>query len=172
MIGDPHPDFQVGLNIALIYKGFDFSGFAFWNQGGDLFNYARYYSDFQTFQTQRSHEFLYDSWTPTNQNALLPKLDLSDTYSNKYATSYYIEDASYIRLKTLQLGYTVPVNVLKKINIAKARIYVQAQNIITAKKTSCLDPGLSIQGGDLSMGVVLDNLPTPKQVLLGVNIEF
>ena len=172
LIGNPHPDFQVALNLSMDYKGFDFSGFLFWNQGGDLFNYARYYSDFQTFQTQRSAEFLYDSWTPTHKDALLPKLDLQDTYSNKYASSYFIEDATYVRLKNLQLGYSIPAAILKKINITKARIYIQAENIFTAKKTSCLDPGLSIQGGDLSMGVVLNNLPTPKQILFGVNLEF
>jgi TonB-linked SusC/RagA family outer membrane protein len=172
MIGDPHPDFQVGLNLTLTYRGFDFSGFVFWNQGGDLFNYARYYSDFQTFQTQRSHEFLYDSWTPAHKDALLPKLDLQDTYSNKYVTSYFIEDATYVRLKNLQLGYSVPSGLLDKINVARARIYVQAQNLFTAKKFSGLDPGMSISGGDLSMGVVLNNLPTPKQVLVGVNIDF
>ena len=172
MIGSPHPDFQVGLNLSLAYKGFDFTGFLFWSQGGDLFNYDRYYSDFQTFATNRSARFLYDSWTPTHTNALLPKLDVNDTFSNKYITSYFIEDATYLRLKTLQLGYTIPSDVVEKISVNKVRFYVQTQNVFTLTKFSGLDPGISISGDDLGMGVVLNQLPVPKQILFGINIEF
>ena len=173
-LGSPHPDFQVGLNLSLAYKGFDFSGFLFWNQGGDIFNYSLWESDFQTFQYNRSHRFLYDSWTPElGKNALLPKLDLYDTYSNKNVSSYFVEDATYLRMKTLQLGYTIPANMVDKINVDKIRVYVQAQNIFTLSKFRGTDPGISISGGDdLTMGVVNNYTPTPKQILFGISIGF
>mgnify|MGYP001805957484 FL=1 len=181
-LGSPHPDFQMGVNLSLTYKAFDFSTFIFWNQGGELFNYSRYNVDFMTFQYNRSARMLYDSWTPENHNAKLPILDVNDTYSNKYVTDYFVEDATYVRLKTLQLGYTVPASVTKKMKVDKLRIYAQAQNLFTITKFSGLDPAGSFTNGtntsgvtatdDLSMGVVNNVTPTPKQILFGINLTF
>ncbi len=170
-IGSPHPDFQVGINLGLNYKNFDFSAFLFWNQGGEIFNYSRFNTDFNTYQYERSARMLYDSWTPDHTDALLPKLDINDSYSNKYATSYFVEDATYLRLKTLQLGYTIPQSVLNRISIQRLRIYVQAQNLLTFTKFSGLDPDTGLSGGnDLGMGVVNNFTPTPKQVIFGVSL--
>jgi TonB-linked SusC/RagA family outer membrane protein len=173
IIGSPHPDFQMGLNLTVSYKGIDLTGFLFWNQGGDLFNYTKYNTDFSTFSYNRSHRYLYDSWTPEKGNsALLPKLDISDTYSNRYVTSYFVESATYLRLNNLQLGYTLPVNIVKKLNIDRVRIYAQAQNLFTLTKFKGLDPGISTSGNDLAMGVVNNYTPTPQQILFGINIGF
>jgi len=171
-IGDPHPDFQVGFNVDLAYRGFDLTAFFFWNQGGDIFNYARYRTDFNTFQYNRSDRMLYDSWTPQNTDALLPVLDLNDTYSNTYVTSYFVEDATYLRLRQLQLGYSVPASLISKIRVDRLRLYVSAQNLFTITNYSGLDPGISIQGSDLSMGVSSGERPTPKQILFGINLGF
>ncbi len=179
-IGSPHPDFQIGVNASLQYKGFDLGAFLFWNKGGEIFNYSRYNTDFMTFQYNRSARMLYDSWTPDHTGALLPKLDVNDSYSNKYATDYFVEDASYVRLKNLQLGYTLPQSMLNKIKVRKLRIYVQAQNLFTITNFSGLDPDSSLQSyvedddsiADLSMGVVNNITPTPKQFLVGINLGF
>lgn len=171
-IGSPHPDFQASINVDLKYKNFDLAAFLFWNQGGNLFNFNRYRTDFMTFRYNRSARYLYDSWTPDNQDALLPKLDINDNVSNRYATDYFVEDATYLRLRNLQLGYTVPASIATKIKMQRLRIYVAAQNLFTISKYSGLDPGLGISGGDLGMGVVSNERPTPKQVLFGVNIGF
>jgi hypothetical protein len=138
-----------------------------------LFNYARYNTDFNTFNYNRSARMLYDSWTPEHTNAMLPKMDLLDTYSNKYATNYYVESASYVRLKTLQLGYNFPKALLSKIKVDKMRLYVQAQNLFTATKFSGLDPDGSIGGtADTSVGIVNNVNPTPRQIMFGVNLGF
>jgi len=136
-----------------------------------------------TFQYNRSARMLYDSWTPENHNAKLPILDVNDSYSNRYVTDYFVEDASYVRLKTLQLGYTLPASIINRLKVEKLRIYVQAQNLFTITKFSGLDPagsftnGTNATGGltatdDLSMGVVNNVTPTPKQVLFGINLSF
>lgn len=181
-LGSPHPDFQMGLNLSLNYKAFDFSAFVFWNQGGQLFNFSRYNVDFMTFQYNRSARMLYNSWTPENHNAKLPILDVNDTYSNKYVTDYFVEDATYVRLKTLQLGYTIPASITSRWKIEKLRIYAQAQNLFTITNFSGLDPAGSFTNGtntsgvtatdDLSMGVVNNVTPTPKQILFGINLSF
>lgn len=172
-IGSPHPDFQTSANLNLGYKNLDFTAFIFWNQGGKIFNYSRYNTDFNTFKYNRSARMLYESWTPAlGNNALLPKLDLLDTYSNKYPTTYYVEDASYVRLKTIQLGYTLSKGILSKLKVDKVRMYVQAQNLFTKTKFSGLDPDSGLSGGDTAMGIVNNVTPTPKQFLFGLNFGF
>ncbi len=172
-IGNPHPDFQTSLNLSLGYKNFDLSAFLFWNQGGDIYNQQRYVTDFNTFSQNRSGRMLYESWTPElGDNAKLPKLDLFDSYSNVNVTSYFVEDASYLRFKTLQLGYTFPNIITNKIKLDRLRIYLQAQNLFTITNYSGLDPDANLSGGDLSMGVVTNLAPTPKQILFGINLGF
>jgi TonB-dependent starch-binding outer membrane protein SusC len=174
-LGSPHPDFQVGMNLSLTFKNFDFSGFLFWSQGGKVLNYNRYNVDFNNYMYNRSALMLNDSWTPEHQNASLPALDLNDTYSSLYATDYFLEDASYLRLKNLQLGYTLHGGLLQKLKIQKFRIYVQAQNLVTFtnKNFSGLDPEVGIRGtSDLSMGVLSNEVPTPQQIIFGVNVQF
>lgn len=175
VIGSPHPDFQMSMNLSLAYKGFDFTGFLFWNQGGSIFNYSRYNTDFNTFQYNRSSRMSNDSWTPENTNAKLPKLDLLDTYSNQNVSSYFVENASFLRLKTIQLGYTLPKGLLVKYGIDRMRIYIQSQNIFTTKhkSNSSLDPGMGLSGNnDTALGIVYSATPTPKQVLVGLSFGF
>jgi hypothetical protein len=100
-------------------------------------------------------------------------LDINDVSSAKYATDYFVEDATYVRLRTLQLGYTIPAKLANMVKLDKVRVYLQGQNLITWTKFSGLDPGVSISGTtDISMGVINNFNPTPKQLLFGVNISF
>ena len=125
VIGSPHPDFQMSFNISLAYKGFDFTSFIFWNQGGSIFNYGLWQSDFMaSYSFNRSARMLYDSWTPENTDAELPITDVDDSYSNKYCTSYFEEDATYVRMMNLQLGYTLPQAWLNTIKVEKLRIFI------------------------------------------------
>jgi len=174
ILGSPHPDFQSSLNVSLGYKNFDFTSFIFWNQGGDIFNHSRYNTDFNTFTFNRSARMLYESWTPElGDNAKLPKLDVSDVVSTRNLTDYFVEDATYVRVKTLQLGYTIPESLISRIKLARVRVYVQAQNMFTFTKFSGLDPDTGQNGADdLSMGVVNNVSPTPKQFLFGLNLSF
>lgn len=172
-IGNPHPDFQSSLNLNLRYKSFDLSSFLFWNKGGDIFNLSRYYTDFNTFNLNRSKRMMDESWTPELGNyAKLPKLDVLDTYSNQNITDYFVEDASYFRLRNLQLGYSLPQSVLKNLKLDRLRVYVQAQNLFTITDYTGLDPDASLQGGDLSMGISNRPTPTPKQILFGIDLSF
>ncbi|MBN1338321.1 MAG: TonB-dependent receptor, partial [Bacteroidales bacterium] len=115
ILGSPHPDFQVGINLSLAWKGIDFSAFVFWNQGGYLFNDSRYNVDFNTYAYNRSARMLYDSWTPDNKNAKLPRLNWTDVSSARYVTDYFLEDDTYVRVRTMQLGYNLPQNILKAV---------------------------------------------------------
>ncbi len=179
MLGSPHPDFQVGLNLSLQYKNFDLSTFIFWNQGGQVYNLSRRNTDMVRWNLNRSKRMLYQSWGETD-NPLLPKLDINDSETPSAAIDYCVEDVTYIRMKTFQLGYTIPSSTkfMQDLNIDRLRIYVQGQNLFTwvggKKPFTGLDPdaSLSPSADDIGMGAVESQNPTPKQFVIGLNLDF
>jgi len=171
-IGDPNPKFTYGFNLTFTYKAFDLSAFLYGSQGNDIFNWNTWWVDFwPSFQGQKSVDLLNNSWTPTNTSATVPKASNTSNFStNNQICSYYIEDGSYLKLKNLQLGYTIPATVSDKVNISSIRLYVQAVNLLTITKYSGLDPELS--GGDTNFGTDSGNYPLVKQFLFGLNVNF
>lgn len=173
-IGSPHPDLTAGLNLTLAYGNFDFSMFFYSVIGGELYNNTRWWTDFNSFQGNRSQRMLERSWTEgaDNSNALLPILDATDTYSNNIANTYLMEDASYLRARTVQLGYTLPQEIGNKIGLNSLRVYLQAQNLFTITKYSGIDPDVTTLGPETGMGIDMGWYPNPKQYLLGVSLGF
>lgn len=179
-IGSPHPDLIAGLNAAVTWKNWDFSMFWYSTIGNDMFNNTKYFTDFWLFEGNKSTRMRDLSWTPgaDNSNAILPILDYGDTYSGTYTSSYYVEDASFLRLKNVVLGYTFPKTMLSKAGIQNLRLYVQAENVLTITGYSGLDPEYtnvdpsSTSGGDLRRGIDMGGWPTTMRFLFGVNFEF
>ena len=172
VIGNPNPDFTYGLNLGLTYKNFELSAFFYGSQGNDLFNNNRWWVDFwPSFQGQKSKDLLYNSWTPTNTGASVPKASNKSNFSNNtVSNSYYIEDGSYFRMKNLQVAYNVPADVVSKANLTALKLYIQGVNLFTLTKYSGLDP--EIGGGDRAFGVDSGNYPLVKQFIFGVNITL
>jgi TonB-linked SusC/RagA family outer membrane protein len=180
-IGNPQPDFVMGINLGLKYKNFDMTSFFFWNQGGELYNYTKYWTEMRVFVGGVSKRVLNDGWTPENHNATLPRLGTVDgpTPTNGYtdfirstSSDFYLEDASFFRLRTLQVGYTVPSDIASKLKMTRARVYVQGQNLFTISKYTGPDPDINLQGGDLYMGLDNAAFPNPRQVLVGLSLTF
>jgi TonB-dependent starch-binding outer membrane protein SusC len=177
-IGSSHPDFQLSFNLSLTYKNFDMSTFIFWNQGGKLYNQSRQFTDFNQFTFNRSTRMLNRSWTEgaDNSKALLPMLDITDSQSCSNASDYFVEDATFVRMKNLQIGYTFPARLVNKLKLDRVRMYVQSQNIFTVrggkKPFTGLDPDTALAGTDISMGVVESQNPTPRQIVFGINLGF
>ncbi|TAL67887.1 MAG: TonB-dependent receptor [Bacteroidetes bacterium] len=171
-LGDPNPKFTYGLNLAFTYKNFDLTGFIYGSQGNDIFNWNLWWIDFwPSFQGQKSTDLLNNSWTTSNTGAKVPKASNKSNFStNNEINSYYIESGSFLRLKNLQLGYTIPESITSKVNIKSLRVYVQAVNLVTATKYSGLDPELG--GWDTSFGIDAGNYPLVKQYLFGINVNF
>ncbi len=165
-IGDPHPDFTGGLNIDLGYSNFDLNMFFYGSYGNDMINYVSRWIDYGQFTGGLSHDALYDSWTPKNTSARLPMLD--GAAPSQQASTAFIEDASYLRLKTMRLGYTLPKSMLDKVNMKSLRLYLQATNLFTITKYRGLDPELDSSG--MSMGIDQGSWPTPRQITLGLTI--
>jgi TonB-dependent starch-binding outer membrane protein SusC len=179
-IGNPQPDFMMGFNVGLRYKGFDLSSFFFWSKGGTLFNYTKYFTEMRVFVGSVSSRVLYEGWTPETKTGSLPYLgtiDGSNTtgytdFIRSTVSDYYLEDASYFRAKTVQLGYTLPSSIAGKVKLTNARIYVQGQNLFTISKYTGPDPDISLQGDDLFMGLDNAAFPNPRQFLVGINLTF
>jgi TonB-dependent starch-binding outer membrane protein SusC len=175
VIGNPNPKFSYGLNLNLEYKAFDLSAFFYGVAGKDAFNFTRWFTDFSGgFPGGRSKRALYDSWLPdgSRPNATTPMAETNNNFSNANAiTSYYVENASYFRMRNLQIGYTLPASLSSRAKISKARIYISGTNLFTITKYSGLDPEIT-NNDNRSSGVDIGSYPLVKQYLVGASINF
>jgi TonB-linked SusC/RagA family outer membrane protein len=178
IIGNPNPDFTYGLNLGAEYKSLDISLFFYGVAGKDAFNFTRWFTDFSSgFPGGRSKRALYESWLPdgSRPNATTPiqesTIAAAGFSTSGVVNSYYVENASYFRLRNLQIGYTLPTSLLNKISISKARIYLQGTNLFTLTKYSGLNPDI-ISYDDRSASIDVGAYPTVKQFLIGLNVTF
>ena len=171
-IGDPHPDLIFGVNMNFAYKSWDMS--MFWNGslGNDIFDYtALYYETPYFFNGNRSTRVL-DSWSPTNTDAELPALS-ETTLNSEFSTanSFFVRDGSYLRLRSLQIGYTLPDTIASKLGASSARVYYNGTNLLTLTDFTGLDPEVP-RGGALDIGVYSAQYPSNSISSLGINIKF
>src|SRR5690606_5882291 len=172
-LGDPNPDFTYGLNLNLDYKGIDLSAFFYGSQGNEAFQSLLVYTNFfSSYMEQKSNRLL-NAWTPENTNTTVPKIETSGSFSTtQVANSYFVEDASYFRMKSLILGYTFQPALLERLGrINSLRIYAQAANLFTITKYSGLDP--EIGGPTASFGIDNGRYPNnEKSLIFGLNVSF
>jgi len=124
-------------------------------QGNDLVNYVRRLIDFNELGNNRSMRMLTQSWTPESSNAVLPILDASDSRS-LLPSSYFVEDGSYLRMKTLQVGYNLSPDLLSRVKLERVRLYVQANNLFTITNYSGLDPEINSTGSGIASQMGID----------------
>ena len=176
IIGNPHPDFSYRLNLSVSYKNFDLTVFGQGVQGNDIFNYMKYWTDFNVFQGNRSKRMLYDSWRPGKTDATLPQLRSTDTQSAQIST-YFLEKGSYLRMKNIQLSYTIPAVIQRKLGLGTTQVYVQGQNLLTFTNYSGLDPEINLRRSgdnnqDTHLGVDEGAYPAAKTVLIGLRLSL
>lgn len=174
ILGNAIPDYTYGLNISASYKNFDLAVFLYGVQGRELVNYTLWWTDFySSFAGAKSKDLLYGSWKSLEDrgNGRTPAITYESSFSTNGApNSYYIQDGSYLRVRNVTIGYTVPGSLLNKIGIDRLRIYAQGTNLFTATKYTGLDPELG--GSDVDSGIDRGNYPTTRQFLLGLNLGF
>ncbi|MBQ9203809.1 MAG: TonB-dependent receptor [Prevotella sp.] len=141
---NPVPDFSYGINVNLSYKDFDFTMFWQGVAGVDVINTQKYQTDFWSITDAGSNkgDRLVDAWTPVNTGSSIPALTTSNGADEGRMSSYFVESGSYIKMRTLQLGYTLPTAFAKKLLLSKARLYLSGDNLWTIKSSSltCSDP--------------------------------
>jgi len=171
-IGSPHPDFTYGINLNFGYKGFDLSAFINGSQGNDIYNYEKIFTDFPTFVNSNRSVRVLDSWTPNNTDATLPALSLGGTGETRPST-YFVEDGSFLRLKNLQLGYTLPSTASDKISASSIRVYLQGTNLLTLTDYTGFDPEINAIGNNqLNLGIDSNIYPQSKIITFGINLKL
>ncbi|MBR6827033.1 MAG: SusC/RagA family TonB-linked outer membrane protein, partial [Prevotella sp.] len=143
-IFNPVPNFSWGLNVELGYKDFDFSMFWQGVAGQDVYNDQKFQTDFYSITDAGSNKGnrMLDAWTTANRGSDIPALTTNNVGNENRASTYFVENGSYAKLRQVQIGYNLPENLMKKLNMTSARIYVSGHNLLTLKSSSltCSDP--------------------------------
>ena len=176
-IGSPHADITYGINLSAVYKAFDFTLFFQGSQGNDIYDLSRYYNDFFNLANYNKHGRILNAWTPQNTNTDLARVSLNDLNNNIRPSSYYVQDGSYFRLKTFQVGYSFPESIAQKIKASRFRVYFEAYNLFTITNYDGLDPEIGLQSytsddRNLDIGVDRGIYPSSQTFTFGININF
>ncbi len=162
VIGKNFPSWTGGLNVAVFYKDFDFS--MLWQGAFDVDAYYTGEASYAFFNGGKVLKRHWDRWTPTHHNASYPRLTRGDQ-TNFTTSSFWLEDASYVRLKNISLGYNLPKRWLSKAGIEKAKLYVAGENLLTFSGLEGLDP----ESPSDTRGAFYSNV---KKVSIGLKVSF
>lgn len=165
-IGKGMPDFTFGFTIAADWRGFDFNAFFQGVAGNDIFDGTRRKDVFLANQPS----WILDRWTGPGTSNKIPRLTIKDENNNWRSSDLYIKSGDYLRLKTLQLGYTLPSILTQKIYFQKIRIYIAGENLLTFTGYDGFDP--EIASGGTSLGLDMGCYPQARTVSVGANITF
>lgn len=164
-LGNPFPKLTFGFTVGAAWKGLDFTLFAQGMTGNTIFQGLRRldvaYANWQTEALGR--------WTGPGTSSEFPRLvenDVNNNFTNP--SKLYLEDGDYFRIKTLQIGYTLPRNLSSKIGLEKARIYIMGENLLTFTKYTGYDPEI---GGNV-LGIDRGIYPQAKSYMVGLNLGF
>jgi hypothetical protein len=165
-IGNPFPKFVMGWNLGLEYKNFDFTAFTYLSYGNDIYRGYERNANF----TNKFRNIL-ARWTgPGSTNdGHDPRYSFTDPNDNARVSDRYVEDGSFIKIKNLQLGYTLPAALTKNV-FNKIRFYAAVKNAATFTRYSGFDPEIS--GGILGSGVDLGTYPQARTYTLGLDLKF
>ncbi|MFZ9028387.1 MAG: SusC/RagA family TonB-linked outer membrane protein [Crocinitomicaceae bacterium] len=164
-LGSPIPDFTMGLSINLNYKNLDFSSMLYAALGQEI---IRNFERNQPYANQL--DYVIDRWTGPGSTNEHPRLTTEPT-RNTVFSSYYVENGSFLRLRNIQLGYTLPTKWIKHLKMERFRVYVAANNLFTLTEYRGYDPDVG-SGGVLGAGVDYGIYPQARTIMGGVQIKF
>ena len=172
IIGDPNPDFAMGLTLTANYKNWSLSAFFSGEFGFDIYNGTRKQLEFMTYgnlYTNRSKDAL-SAWTQNNPSATIPALTTIDDNNETRMSTYFMEDGSYLKCKYIKLSYLFDQSWMKTIGLQAMSIYGQVENVFTMTGYSGLDPEVPLS----TYGARVDNGPYPRArtFSVGLNLTF
>ena len=180
-IGNPQPKFFSGLSLDATYKAWDVNLYFYGSFGNKILNYVE--SNLESFAKRGSEgaqnvsqQYYQNHWTSTNSSdryaRALPNGGDNSSLNN-VPSSVWIEDGTFVKLKNLSLGYTLPATILNKYSISRVRLYVSSQNLFVITHYSGLDPEIGIQGGNATQnGVDNGTYPSSRYFTFGLNVTF
>jgi len=165
--GSGQAEFEAGLNIDLTYKNWDLTVQSYLSYGAELFNGSRFFA-----YTQGRHLDQFSQWSPQNPNSDIPSFRNSEaTESVRARSDYWIEDGTYLRIRNITLGYSLPQDVMNKINMSSIKFYITGFNPFTFTNYSGYDP--EVGGNGISTrGVDRGNYPVARRFVLGAKMMF
>jgi TonB-linked SusC/RagA family outer membrane protein len=178
-IGNPQPKFYGGINFDGSYKAWDFNLYFYGSYGNKIMNYVE--SDLESFQKRGSEgvenvspKYFQNYWMPNRpSNRYSRALAVDDNTLNSVPSSVWVEDGSFLKLKNLVIGYTLPANIASKVALSKLRVYFSTQNLFFITKYSGLDPEIGIQGANATTnGIDNGTYPSSKFFTFGLNATF
>jgi TonB-dependent starch-binding outer membrane protein SusC len=174
MIGNPWPDLEGGITNTLSWRGFDASAFLQFSLGNDIMNAQQIYMAQYGSGGDNHTTAALNRWTPTNTNTTEPRAIWGDPNRNTRYSDRFVEDGSYWRVKNVVLGYTIPQSIAQRAVRARvARLYVQAQNLMTFTDYSGFDPEVNSNGNSsTARGQDFYALPQPRTITFGLNLAY
>jgi len=166
-IGKGMPDWTFGFNLNAEWKRFDLSLFFQGTEGNDIFDFSQR----ADVPTENKPSWMLDRWHGEGTSNSIPRMTILNPNLNWRSSDLYIKDGSYVRLKTIQLGYTLPPKVLQKIAIQKLRVFVSADNLLTFTKYNGFDPEVA-SDDYFNIGLDKGNYPQARVFSVGANITF
>ncbi|RZL06180.1 MAG: SusC/RagA family TonB-linked outer membrane protein, partial [Hymenobacter sp.] len=177
-LGSGTPNYTYGFSVNLAYSGFDFKVLLYGVQGAEAVNGA-------AFNLSKSANFVgawsnfyasrLDRWTTANPTSDQPRVTSNDTNGNDRFSSRYVEDASYLRARNMEVGYSLPKNFLGRYQVGGVRVFASVDNVFTITKYTGYDPEISTAAyynNPLSYGVDYGNYPQSRTYRLGFNVQF
>lgn len=178
-IGNPQPKFFGGLNLDAGYKAWDINLYFYGTYGNKILDYVE--SDLESFQKRGSEgvenvsvNYYNNRWTPTNpSNKYSRALAVDDNTLNNVPSSAWVQDGSFLKLKNLTIGYTVPPSLSNKVMMKRIRLYFSTQNLFTITKYTGLDPEIGTQGGNATLnGIDNGTYPSSRYYTFGLNVTL
>src|SRR5690606_10459939 len=169
MIGNPHPDFSGGMNLNFGYKGFDLNVTAIGSFGHQI---AKSYRSFADSPLQNYTTEVFQRWHGEGTSNRYPRLTNGSHTNSQYVSDIYVEDADFLKIQNVTLGYNLK-SVFSSLPVGQARLYLSAQNLYTFTGYSGMDPeiGYGDTRGWVS-GIDLGFYPSPRNIIIGLNVNF
>ena len=175
IIGKAVPDFMYSLSLEAFYSNFDFSVFFYGMQNFSVYNHLR--AAVEGFSSQdlghnKLKEYAFNYYTSERPSGKYIRADINNTNKNDRASTWFLEEGSFLRVKDIQLGYTLPKKLLSQIKLNNTRIYLNATNILTFTSYSGRDPESPTVSEPLNPGNDNGTYPLPRAITMGIQIDL
>ncbi len=170
IVGSPHPDYFGGLSNTIAWRGFDLRAFVQFNQGNEIFNAIRIFSDDGGYYFDNKFKDAYvDRWQKAGDKAKQPRLSYDGTSGARDVSSRFVEDGSYVRLQEITLGYSLPSRMGGRLGVRDARIFLSGRNLKTWTKFIGYNPDVNSNGSasNISLGTDFYAYPLARTITLG-----
>jgi hypothetical protein len=178
-LGSPQPKFYGGFNLTANYKAWDVTLYFYGTYGNKIFSFAE--SNLESFESRQnvsienvSQQYYQNAWTPQNHSNVYSRIVANDdAEGSDAASSAFVENGSYLKLKTVNVGYTFPAAIARKVAVTKLRVYVSSQNLFTITSKKGLDPEIGAIGGNATQnGIDNGAYPSSRFFTVGLNVTL